>query len=176
MNRIEQLKLAISKVKKDVAMYKMKLVNLSSFVKTGERELAKYETELAELNKAKTGRVKIGDDLSEVKNLFLVKSSGNIQTWVVMSTATLEKLAGRITQGRTFYDRPTAELFALREAAEFKIWCEFGDEVAVIPFSIGWVAKGVPIMVANNSDITQISIEDFLDTLSPEEINSIRSD
>lgn len=143
-------------------------------LKVIEDTVANRHKELAELNKAKTGRVKIGNDLSGVDELFWVDAIGVIRK-TVLNGGTLA--TGIILQGRTFYDQPTAELFALREKTEFKIWCEFGNDVKIVYKKwqdVDRNFKGVNYNVNVYGSIS--NVKKFLDTLSEEELNSIKGE
>ena len=171
MNRIEQLNLVISKVEESIFDYKTKVNTLSSCIKTGEKELVRYKTELAELNKPKTGRVKIGDDLSGVNIMYLLLAFGD-----VVECSVTQSNKDAIAQGRAFYNRASAKLFALREATEYKIWCEFGDEVVII-FNNWQSGRGIHNFVRFDlKDVSYVEVCNFLDTLSEEELNSLRSE
>lgn len=176
MSRTKQLNLVISKVKKDMAIDKIKLVSISSLIETGERELVKYEAELAELNKAKTGRVKIGGVVN--CDLFLVRATGEVYPIFkkeINAEVCLRDIELYISQGRLFYDRASAELFALREKTEFKIWCEFNHRFVVVQptLSLCWGTIHLGVRYYGVGDHEDFN--NFLDTLSEDELNSIRS-
>ena len=135
-------------------------------------DIRALETQLAELNKAKTGRVRIGDVIKRDTGLFFADSDGRIRSFKYRDAADLDNI------GREFYDRTTAELFALREATEFKIWCEFGNDVVIVYSNLvleSYRYLGVN-MIKHSFNYTTKEISNFLDTLSPKELNAIRSE
>lgn len=137
------------------------LPRINNAIEVDKTDINNFKTELAELTKAKTGRVKIGDDLSGVGGIFYAGSGDLSERAMVL-------------QGRAFYDRPSAELFALREATEFKIWCEFGNDVRVD--ILPWLESRTYLGVCYACRTPPEALHKFIDTLSPEELNSIRSE
>ena len=148
-----------------------------------KHDINNFKTQLAKLNKDKTGRVKIGDDVNP-RELFLISPSGAV--WDLsdgeFSDEALsdDDFVQATKQGRLFYDKPTAELFALREATEFKILCEFGDDVVIVYSQLkGFNSHHLDPFLRfcyDKEAVKYNDVCDFLDSLSPEELNSIRSE
>ena len=131
-------------------------------------DIKALETQLAELTKAKTGRMKIGDAVTRGMEIFYINDSGFVQVFVCGMGMDRDNF------GREFYDRSSAELFALREATEFKVWCEFGDDVRVVYSGFMPCEYYREIQYVRTNLFQPEEINNFLDTLSEEELNSIR--
>ena len=72
-------------------------------------------------------------------------------------------------------NKHSTELFALKETVKHKTWCKFGDDVKITPLNIPCGDRGISYMVSNKSKFSQLDIDKFIDTLSPKELNLIRS-
>lgn len=172
MNKAELVSRTEAKIKELTSLireYNDEVEAHKSNIEECVEEITALDAYLAELNKKETGRVKIGDDLSEVDVVFRIDYDGVVCEWY--SDAKFF-----IKQGRTFYDRATAELFALREKTKFKIWCKFSRRFVITYPGDGLRCEacylGVSYCGAGHHD----RFHNFLDTLSEEELNSIRSE
>ena len=140
------------------------------YAKTASKSVETLEMKLTELNKAKTGRVKIGDDIKGGAILFYISNNSTVRPFTYSCDGDLDN------NGSEFYDRASAELFSLREATEYKIWCKFGDGVRIVYNKWQDYTSFHKDVRFDYSDSTQVSdISNFLDSLSEEELNSLES-
>ena len=172
---VMELKTEISHAEQRVSQLEESVAREDAMLNDAKVKLAKLGIELNEAEKYQSGKLQNKNDLRKCADYWHINPTGIIAKNYHGDGTALNK---KIVMGNLFFDRFSAEEEMLKRKVLHKLWCEFGDDVVVIP---EWLFNELKIghnrgirMYWDETVITTKNLHDFVVSLTEEERESLR--